>query len=132
MDILTVLMEVINQDWFTSQLKTNDFLIAAIAASAMYILRSLPTRIYNFIIRQISVEFTLTNEDECYQSMVEFLESKRLSLFSRTYSKKDDSYELTVGYGSSWFWYRGLGKIHREFKKDNHSNKLKEEITVTI
>lgn len=130
MEILSII-SLIDYNWLANQLTTNDFLIAAIVGGCLVLLRSLPSQLLNFIKRQISLEFKITNEDIDYERLVQFLEKKRLSWFSRTYSKKEDG-SLTVGYGNSVFWYKGLGFIFRKFKEDNHSNRLKEEITITI
>lgn len=146
-DLFLALKSVLTIDWITNQLTNNDFLVAAIAAAGAFLMRSIPVRIWKFINRQITIEFTLTNEDDDYQEIVHFLENKRFKWFSRTYTKKNDrdfdyGYDenptlnkpntLTLGYGTSWFWFGCLGYISREFKESNHSNKLKEEVFIKL
>lgn len=139
-EIFQMVQSVFTIDWVVQQLTANDFLVAGIAAALAYLLRSIPRRIWSFVNRQMSIEFTLTNEDDDYEDLVKFLESRRIRWFSRTYTKKlkdweheTDSNELTIGYGASWFIYNGtLGKITREFKESNHANKLKEEIFIKL
>lgn len=143
------MMDLINQlwnsPWLASQLTSNDFLIAGMFAAAGYLLRSIPKKIWNFIVRNISIEFRLTNEDMDYNEVVTLLEKKRIGVFSRTYSKPNNYHNkhsiglidygntLSLGYGISWFWYEGsIGKVVRNFKDNNHSNALKEEIDIQI
>lgn len=150
MDIQPIL-ELLNQEWLLNQLNGNEFLIAGIVGALFYFLRGIPSKILYFIERNITIEFTLTNEDEIYDDLVSFIDKSRIKLLSRTYSKvSTDNYEndylelnkntksknspvLSVGYGPSWIFYKNtFGYINRKFKEDNHSNRLKEEIFIQL
>jgi mitochondrial chaperone BCS1 len=150
---LQPIIELLNQQWLLNQLGSNEFLIAGIAGALFYILRDIPNKILYFIERNITIEFTLTNEDEMYDELVKFIDDSRIKLLSRTYSKigkninssddyfsrrspksdvKDEN-ELSIGYGPSWIFYnRTFGYVIRKFKEDNHSNQLKEEIFIKL
>ena len=153
---LTQLLAHLDFQWAYNQLATNQFLIAAVFAAISYSLKSIPNSIWQFIKRNISMEFTVTNEDYDYESIVKFVEKRRMVFFTRTYSKKTTNAEadeysynyvgqelrtkkdikkdyLSLGYGKSWFLYKGrLGSISRNFKDNNHSNKLKEDTTIQL
>ncbi len=152
----TPILELLNQQWLINQLSGNEFLIAGIAGALFYILRDIPGKILYFIERNITIEFTLTNEDDMYSDLVSFIDEKRIKFFSRTYSKisnknseslrytyeddfnlkqrkNENNFKLSVGYGPSWIFYKNrFGYINRKFKEDNHSNQLKEEIFIKL
>lgn len=122
-------------EWFMSHLTSNDFLVAGIFTGLIFVARGLPLKFYNFVKRQLTIEILITNEDSDYEDIVTFIESHRFKFFSRIYSKSslnEKSCTLNIGYGISWFYYNSLGYINRQFKDSNHSNKLKEEITIVL
>lgn len=122
--------------WLLTQLNGNDFLIAAIFASLAVVLKDVPRTIYEFVMRQLTIEITVTNEDDDYFDIVYFIEPCRLKWFTRTFSKKKSSesgLKLDVGYGRSWFWFdHTLGYVDRQFKEVSSHNDLKEEIKVKL
>lgn len=147
--MIEFLQGIFNITWLANQLTTNDFLVAGMFGIFTFMLRDIPLRIWRLFIRNISIEFRITNEDYDYDDLVTFLEDKRIGMFSRTYSKQrfkkvdentfqtkqneNDRKDLSLGYGNSWFFYNfTLGKITRSFKENNHSNSLKEEIFIQM
>jgi mitochondrial chaperone BCS1 len=143
-ELLALVQSIFTVEWLTQHFMNNDFLVAGIFAGAAFMLRDIPRRVFTFINRQLTIEFTLTNEDLDYQDVVYYVEGKRFKWFSRTFTKSqkvnqydeiqpEDETKLTIGYGKSWFYSDGaIGYIVRSFKDNQHSNKLKEEIFVKL
>lgn len=131
-----------------NQLHSNQFLITAIFGAIAFIARSIPSKIFGFIRRNITLELEITNENELYQTIIEYVDKKRIRLFSRTYSLKkndrnyayddDDASQsknrpiLTVGYGISLFIYNGvIALISRQFYDGaNTGSEIKEHIHI--
>ena len=146
-----MVFDVFNMSWLLKNLNSNEFLIAGIFGAVAYIARTVPFRIYEFMKKALTIEFVLTNEDTLFQDILNYVETIHISWLNRSYSKnnnynpspniweksptegKINTSNLTVGYGRSWFIYRGrLCTVHRSFKDSNHSNQLKEEIRIVM
>lgn len=118
-------------EFFASQFQTNDvftgILVLSVAGSLMYSLRGLPLKIWNFLVRQFSVEMKIHNDDPLFESMKVFLSQtkyvksrcRRLALASPKkhsspelsyYGEKDSDhlppFTLTPMDGFHWFFYR--------------------------
>lgn len=121
-------------EWAYNQVQTNQFLIAAMFATGMYLLRSVPLWFYAHIKRNLTLDFSTEINDDIYTSVLQYCDRFRINMFSRNYSlrtRRDrDDYEdetsisigknlnLSIGYGTSVMWYKSRLVVINRVRND--------------
>lgn len=86
--------------------------------AAMYLLREIPMRLLHAIGWAATVTLTVNNDDPCFDWINEWLATHAYAKRARTLKvetgrESNDHWTVSPGYGTHWFWDRGLVIITR-------------------
>lgn len=114
--------------------KENQFLIGGIgtviAGGVMYTLRAVPTTIYNWFFRMMTIEINLNNQFPMYEEILKVVSDRRLPLVSRLYSL-DNSGNIISGFGINYAFFKKRLLIFNR-QKDDNKNYYIENTNITI
>jgi len=106
-----------------NQFANNQFLTAGvgttIAASLLYVIKSLPMQLFNQIKNMITSELRVVSYRHDYESINAFLLTIRNDMFSRNYSIGNDNTKLISGYGRSVAFFKGKLIIYEKSRIDS-------------
>lgn len=113
---------------------SNQFLVGGIgtvvAGAIMYLMRTVPYKIYNWVYRLLTIEINLNNQFPLYEEILQIISKHRLPYISRLYSIDNDQ-KVVSGFGTSYAFYQGrLMIFHRT--QDNGKNYYIENNNITI
>ena len=121
----------------------NDFavgaVIASVSASLIWVCRSLPYRLYKFIIKHNTTSFEVNNTNDVYYQLCKFLYKNNLIKHSRNLKCSnglfggDGTMVTELGYGTQifwWNWYTPL-LISSDKHDSTGSDMVKESISIT-
>lgn len=100
-----------------------------------YVFKSLPLKLYHFILRHITVSVTLNNANRSFHNMLEWYEKEKGVTNNRTMRVTngqwgDGNANLSVGLGDHYFMFRGFPfKLNRSISSQD-GEKVKEEISI--
>jgi len=114
-------------------------LIAGASGWALYIAKSVPSNIYEFVLKHTTTTMTVHNDNDAYYKMIAFFKkngmlknSRYIKIHNGRYGD-DDEGTIDIGYGSQLFfinWYTPV-YIHIEMKDSSATDKFKETLTIT-
>lgn len=120
--------------WVDTQLLNNDFLTAAIfgilGTVAIYLLRNVPLRIYNFIKGRLTVEVTVNNDNIYFVPLTKLLNDNSIAMFSRSLIL--DGKTITIGFANSFSRFQGKYVKVSRIEKESDSREFKQSITLTF
>ncbi len=133
-------------DWLNNQ---SPFLAGAIGVwvlgVATYLARGIPNKIWDFTVKQLTVELTLNNIDDVYGDFLQWYHKTGRSSHARTLIAKNKDYrhvdveagefhdmEVSAGYGIHYFIYGGqVFQINRTEKDASNIKDVKESMVIT-
>lgn len=129
---------------FVSYTKVNPVIGGMIGLWAVgvvtYTFKTIPMRIYDFLVRQFTVKIVINNHDNVYQYMNQLLEDRNISTNSRTLRAEDkwdgdnETVRISAGYGVHYFFngWRPF-KLIKTKEEANQTTRPKENMTfITI
>jgi chaperone BCS1 len=131
--ILTDILHVINQ--FTSTINSNPMLVAGLGTvgfgSIIYLLKAIPSRIYDTISNMTTSTFTVNTRHGEYNPILRLLYKNRISFLSRNFSLPYHKKVLALGYGMAYGIYDGT--LFAFYKKQlENKNEIEDQVTVTF
>lgn len=106
-----------------------------VLGTSTWLFKSVPQKMWNFAIKHMTTEMTITSYNQSFYDLMEWLEEKgfshRFRRFKITNGKwgGDDITTKGVGYGSHIIWHKWKPiKISLEKENDSHSERDKETI----
>jgi chaperone BCS1 len=113
---------------------SNQFLVGGVgtilAGAAMYMFRTIPTNIYNWFFRVLTIEINLNNQFPLYEEILQIISRRRLPYISRLYSIDNDQ-KIVSGFGKNYAFYKGRLLIFTR-SKDDSKNYYIETNNITI
>lgn len=124
--------------WLHQQVFNNSFLIAGagtvLLGAASYLLKSVPAKIWQFVLRSFTLEIVVNNDREAFYDIARFLQRRRINWLQRTFmvggGAVGDQWMLGPGYGSSLFLFEHrpvFGILQRE-----ESNSFNFKLSLTL
>lgn len=101
-----------------------------------YTLRAVPSRIFAFLNRYLSVSVTLNSTHESFHHFVAWFEKNKNIKYTRTLRVTNgqhgwDATRISVGFGNHWFFHKGRPYVlNRVVQSADGGSQIKEEITV--
>ena len=105
--------------------------------SIMYMLKATPKKIWEWLFRAFTVKLTVTNDDEVFSWINEWLGAHTYARKARTLRitpKPGDDRQWTIapGVGNHYLWDGGPIVVNREIDKENSGKRSKDRETFTI
>ena len=108
--------------------------------------RDIPTRVYNFIIRQATTTLDLNSQDEIFHEFLEWISANKLHGWVRTININSGLYAggiygprvrgvkgISLGYGTTWFFHNyRLFTVSRNRVEASQTEMTKETLTLTV
>ena len=121
----------------------NEFAAGALIAGAsgwgLYLLKFVPSNVFNFFKKHTTTTMTIHNDNDSYYKMINFFKkngilknSRYVKIHNGRYGEEDTS-TLDIGYGKQLFflnWYTPI-YINIEMSESSASSKFKEILTIT-
>ncbi len=105
--------------------------------SIMFMLKATPKKLWDWLFRAFTVKLTVTNDDEVFSWINEWLASHSYARSARTLRispKPDDERKWTIapGIGNHYMWDGGPIVVNREIDKENSGKRAKDRETFTV
>lgn len=122
---------------YLSQYSTNPIFMGIIGiyglAVITFIFRSVPEKIFNFVIKQITTHVVLFNTDEAYFAFLKWVSEHKRHLWVRNFTVGEHGSSLNIGFGTIWFIYKSrLMFMERSKIENNNTLGRKEEIKLSV
>ncbi len=133
-------------EWFQHQLQNNDIFAglagATLVGPILYYARNIPVSLLEFIIRQATVNLTVTNDDPSFDRIGEWLSRldwmrkiRNVRLTTWYESDEEETLSLAPGSGKHFFLYKGfpfrVERIVNEGDKGGYSRRMREKFQFT-
>ena len=135
----------INELWiqFNAFTKSNPVVAGVVSlwglSVATFLLRGVPSRIIGFVKRQSTTTLTINSQDRVYYDFLKWVSGNSLHSFVRTLNFNNHhrgwgrGAYLSIGYGTTFFFFRGNFFIMRRYEvQANQTEYTKEQVTVTV
>lgn len=133
------LQEAITQ--VNSLIKDNPLMTAgsgtAIIFGALAYFRAIPGRVFDFIWDRVTLTFDINTRHAMYGDILVILNKNKINFLSRAFSIRygyDDEkkYEIVLGYGTAWCWYKGSLLRVSKSRADGTTAEIEDQIHITL